>query len=63
MRLLTIGEVADLLGISKYHTYEMARRGDLKRVLIGRVVRVPEDAVRVFIERGGQPRRASPHER
>ena len=55
MRLMTIPEVADLLRVPPARAYELARHGAIPVVHIGRQVRVPEDALRRWLEGGGHP--------
>ncbi len=50
-RLLTIAEVADLLGVPKGYAYELARRGDLPTVRFGKYVRVAISALREWVAR------------
>ncbi len=44
-RVLTVPEAAALLRISRRHVYELVRRGELPAIRLGRVVRIPADAV------------------
>jgi excisionase family DNA binding protein len=53
--LLTMREVADRLAVGRSTVYELAARGELEVVHIGRCARVPVDALEAFVER----RRAS----
>ena len=41
--LYTVPEVAELLGISKSHAYNLISRGDLPVIRLGTVLRVPAD--------------------
>lgn len=45
VRLLSTAEVAELLGVSRWHVSDLARRGDLPSVVLGRRLRRfhPED--------------------
>ena len=54
MRLLTVEEVAEILGVAVRRTYELARTGLLPSVRLGRQVRFDEDALRRFIDSGGR---------
>jgi excisionase family DNA binding protein len=56
MRLLTADEVSDLLQIPKQHTYRLIREKKLPAVRIGKLVRVPEDALKAWVAAGGAPR-------
>ena len=42
---LTVMEVAALLRIGRSMAYDMARRGEIPAINIGRVVRIPRDAL------------------
>jgi excisionase family DNA binding protein len=50
-RLLTSGEVAELLGVSERHLRNLVGRHDIDAVKIGRLVRFTEDAVADYIRR------------
>ena len=54
MRLLTMPEVADLLRVRRARAYELARRGVIPVVHVGRQVRVAEDDLHTWIRQGGQ---------
>jgi excisionase family DNA binding protein len=45
-RLWTVAEVAVLLRVAKMTVYRMAKSGELKSLRIGRVIRIPEKALR-----------------
>ena len=49
-KLLTAGDVADVLGIHKMTVYELARAGRIKRVEIGHTVRFRPRDVQAFID-------------
>jgi excisionase family DNA binding protein len=49
-RLLTVPEVARRLGVPVTRVYEFARRQEIPVVRLGRYVRVPERALREWIE-------------
>ena len=53
-RLLRITEVADLLSITPSRAYELARRGLLPVVRLGRQVRVDREQLAAFITAGGR---------
>lgn len=44
--LLTVGEAARLLRISRAFAYELVARGDLPAIRLGRRVVIPRDALR-----------------
>jgi excisionase family DNA binding protein len=50
-RWLRAREVADALGLSVKHTYDLMARGVLPTVRINHAVRVPEDALRAYMDR------------
>ena len=51
--LLTIDDVAQTLGISRWKAYELARVGALQVVRVGACIRVTRQALDAFIETGG----------
>ena len=53
LRLLTMKDVAQRLGISLQRTYEMGRLGLLPVVRLGRQLRVEEGRLASWIENGG----------
>lgn len=50
--LFTLGEVAEVLRLSLRHVSELARRGRIRAVRIGRCVRVPRAEVLRILEHG-----------
>ena len=51
MRLLTVPEVAKILRIERGRTYELIHRKKIKAYRLGeRRIRVPEEAVKEFLE-------------
>ena len=52
-RLITIDEVADWLAVSKQRAYELARRGVIPVVRVGRQVRVDPESLEQWIQEGG----------
>lgn len=54
-RMLLPVEVSRELRISVARVYDLTRRGVLPSVRIGRQVRIPEDGLRAWVERGGAP--------
>lgn len=46
---LTVAETAEALGISRTSAYELIRRGDLPHIRIGRVIRVPAEALMEWV--------------
>jgi len=49
--LLTIPEVAQRLGVGRTTVYELAARGELELVHIGRAARIPTTALDAFVAR------------
>ena len=52
-RLLRIAEVADVLRVSTARAYELARKGVIPAVRLGRQVRVDSERLEKWIESGG----------
>jgi excisionase family DNA binding protein len=48
--LLSPGKVAERLGLSKPHVYNLAKSGELPSIKFGRAVRFEESAVEQFIQ-------------
>ena len=55
MRLLVAQEAAGLLRVNTNRLYDLAKRGVVPSVRIGRQVRFEEDSLRVWIASGGSP--------
>lgn len=49
-RFLTVTEVAEMIRVSRMTVYRWVQNGDLPAVRVGRSVRVPEQAVDVFLQ-------------
>lgn len=49
-QLLTAEEVAEVLNIGRTRVFELIYSGQLRSIKIGRLRRIPVDAVREFIE-------------
>ncbi len=49
-RLLTVGEVADVMRVSRMTVYRLIRRGQLKAIRVGRNYRVREDDLNEYLE-------------
>lgn len=47
--LLTVEEACDQLGVGKSHLYEYIQRGELRTVKLGKLRRVPVEALREFV--------------
>jgi excisionase family DNA binding protein len=50
-RLLDIRQVAELLGCSRSYAYVLVTTGEVRSLKLGRLMRVPADAVSEFIDR------------
>lgn len=48
--LLTVPETAKLLRISRNLAYELVARGELPAVRLGRVIRIPRDALETWVK-------------
>ncbi|MEO8899863.1 MAG: helix-turn-helix domain-containing protein [Candidatus Dormibacter sp.] len=51
VRLLDVNEVADVLGCGRTLVYELIGRGELRRVKIGRLTRVPAAELDIYVQR------------
>lgn len=49
-RFLTVAEVASIMRVSKMTVYRMVHSGELPAVRVGRSFRVPEDAVKAYLD-------------
>ena len=47
--ILTVAEIAETLYIGKYRVYELLENGSIKGFRIGRVWKVPKEALREYI--------------
>jgi excisionase family DNA binding protein len=52
VKLLTVNEVAGVLGCGRTMVYELIDKGHLTRVKIGRLTRIPPSEVERFVRRG-----------
>ena len=59
LRLLTVGDLVQLLRLSRDTIYRLASSGELPGRKIGHTWRFPSDAVEAYVRQGqgGQPRR------
>jgi len=53
-KLMTVREVAEILGVRPSRVADLIRRSVIKPVRLGRQIRVAPDALSAFIESGGQ---------
>ena len=63
MNFLTVNEIAKTLRLQNQRVYEAIRRGLLPAVRIGRQVRVEEQALREWVNNGGQRYPVNHHKR
>lgn len=49
--LLTVPDVAEILGVSRYTVYRLASTGSLRSVNVGAQIRFEEEAVRAYVAR------------
>ncbi len=49
--VLTVEEAAERLGIGRTMVYALVRSGDIESIAIGRLRRIPVDALEEFVER------------
>jgi excisionase family DNA binding protein len=49
-QLLRIAETAEALGIGLTRTYELTRKGEIPSIRVGKSVRVPITALKLWIE-------------
>jgi excisionase family DNA binding protein len=49
--VLTVEEAADRLGLGRTMVYALVRSGDIESIAIGRLRRIPVDALDEFVER------------
>jgi len=54
-RLMTASQTAKLLNISKHRLYDLAKRGIVPHVRLGRQVRFDKNQIEDWIARGGTP--------
>ncbi len=55
MKILLAQEAATILRVPKARVYELVRQRKFPAVRIGRLVRIPEEELRGWIARGGEP--------
>ncbi len=49
-KVLRIEDVMSILGVSRWTAYELIRRGELPVLRVGRVVRIPRQALDAWIK-------------
>lgn len=58
--LFTVEEAARALGIGRTRMFELIQHGDVETVLIGRLRRIPVDALDAFVARLRESRHGTP---
>lgn len=62
-KVLRVEDAMSVLGVSRWMVYEMIRRGELPVLRVGRLIRIPEDALDAWIaEQTRPPRTEQPRE-
>jgi excisionase family DNA binding protein len=54
-RLLTVGEVASVMRVSRMTVYRLIRRGQLRAIRVGRNYRVREEDLKAYLESSAVP--------
>lgn len=57
---MTVDEVAEALGVSKYLVWEMVRRKEIRSIKLGKLRRIPRTALTELLEGGGDERDREP---
>ncbi|HJP83228.1 MAG TPA: helix-turn-helix domain-containing protein [Fimbriimonadaceae bacterium] len=55
MRIISVEQTADQLGVKTDRVYELCRQGFLPHVRLGRQVRIVEEQLHEWLLKGGQP--------
>ncbi len=50
---MSIRDLADYLGVSVRTAWTLVAKGEIKKVQIGRAVRIPRESAEAFVARGG----------
>lgn len=50
-RIYNVADIADILSISKPKAYELVRRQDFPKIMIGRAIRIPIESFNIWLER------------
>ena len=53
--LLTVNELAEILRIGRSSAYELCRQNQFPVVRIGKVIRIPKQALNEWLDRQSQP--------
>lgn len=59
---MTVDEVAEALGVSKYLVWEMVRRNEIRSIKLGKLRRIPRTALTELLEGGRNERTQEPSE-
>jgi len=57
---MTVDEVAEALGVSKYLVWEMVRRNEIRSIKLGKLRRIPRTALTELLEGGRNERNQEP---
>ena len=57
---MTVDEVAEALGVSKYLVWEMVRRNEIRSIKLGKLRRIPRTALTELLEGGRNERDQEP---
>jgi excisionase family DNA binding protein len=59
---MTVDEVAEALGVSKYLVWEMVRRNEIRSIKLGKLRRIPRTALTELLEGNADDRKGKPSE-
>ena len=57
---MTVDEVAEALGVSKYLVWEMIRRNEIRSIKLGKLRRIPRSALTELLEGNASERKEKP---
>ena len=57
---MTVDEVAEALGVSKYLVWEMVRRNEIRSIKLGKLRRIPRTALMELLEGSANERKGEP---
>ena len=57
---MTVDEVAEALGVSKYLVWEMVRRNEIRSIKLGKLRRIPRTALTELLEGSADERNEKP---
>lgn len=53
-KLLTVPQVAEMIGTPKAYVYDLVRKREISSVKIGKYIRIKEDDLKIFLENNNQ---------